>query len=65
MQDGPEYFAPPEGLITFEMDVQRLLKDAAPPGYERTDPVGPELQPFERHFQLVHYQLQQVCFACS
>ena len=42
------------------MDVHHLLKFAAPPKYEALEPVTGDLAPFTKHFELVHFQLQQV-----
>ena len=47
-------------LLTLDVDVQHLLKDAAPPRYKGLGPVTGDLAPFAKHFELVHFQLQQV-----
>ena len=60
VQDGAEYFDPPGGLITLDLNLAGLLEGAAPPDYQRTDAAPKEVQPFAAHFALMNAQLQQV-----
>ena len=55
LQDGPEYYDPPQGLMTFGLKVDHLIKQSAP----RHN--GRKLEDFAGHFALVNEQLKQVC----
>ena len=60
MQDGPEYFEPVGGLLTFDMQgIQGLVNSSAPPDYQAGGAPS-TLEGFQKHFELVHLQLQQV-----
>ena len=54
MQDSPEYYDPPGGLLAFDVNVSAYLDAAAP-----TSP-DMQLDNFAGHFRLVNHQLQAV-----
>lgn len=54
MQDPPEYYDPPGGLLTFDLQLGDLVKKSAPTNG------GQRLEDFAGHFELVNAQLQQV-----
>ena len=59
MQDGPEYYDPPGGLLSFDFRVDHLLEPVA-----RMNLSG-QLEDFIPHFDLVNAQLVQVSFASA
>lgn len=56
LQDEPDYFDPPGGLLSFDLRVSHLLKPAS-----HLKQTG-ELQDLHSHFDLVNGQLAQVAF---
>ena len=56
MQDPPEYYDPPGGLMSFDLNIQDLLPNAAPKKFNG------QLEDFEGHFTLVNHELIQVMF---
>lgn len=56
VQDPPEYYDPPGGLMSFDLKIQDLLPNAAPKKFNG------QLEDFEGHFTLVNHELVQVIF---
>lgn len=59
MQDPPEYYDPPGGLMSFDLKIQDLLPNAAPKKFNG------QLEDFDGHFTLVNHELVQVTFLPS
>lgn len=60
MQDGPEYYDPPGGLLVFDMHTEGLVDGSAPGGWQQHAALD-RLEPLAAHFKLINAQLQQVC----
>lgn len=54
VQDPPEYFDPPGGLLTFDLQLGDLVNKSVPTNG------GETLEDYRGHFELVNAQLQQV-----
>ena len=58
-QDGPEYYDPPGGLLSLDLDVENFLAPASHlDPYDTTKPIS--LDNFRPHFDLINTQLMQV-----
>ena len=55
MQDPDEYYDPPGGLLSFDLDVEGLLEPCSHLNLQKA-----VLEDFVPHFNLVHHQLSQV-----
>ena len=54
VQDPPEYYDPPGGLLTFDLQLGDLVNKSVPSNG------GESLEDYSGHFELVNAQLQQV-----
>ena len=61
MQDGPDYFDPPGGLLSLDLHVGDLLERASHLKIEPDKPI--QLESFMPHFHLVNAQLSQVALS--
>ncbi len=59
MQDPPEYYNPPGGLLAYEPQLGNLVNESVITGD------GTKLEDYSGHFNLVNAQLTQVCFSQS
>lgn len=58
MQDDPEYFDPPGGLLSLDLHLGDLLEPAQHLDLDTSSPI--QLENFKPHFNLVNVQLAQV-----
>jgi hypothetical protein len=54
MQDPPEYYNPPGGLLAFDLQLEDLVNSSVPANG------GKDLEDYSGHFKLINYQLTQV-----
>lgn len=54
LQDPPEYYYPPGGLLAFDLQLDDLVNGSVPVNG------GVTLEDYAGHFKLVNYQLKQV-----
>ena len=59
VQDPPEYYDPPEGLLAYQPQLGNLVNESVITGD------GMELEDYRGHFNLVNAQLTQVCHVPS
>jgi hypothetical protein len=58
IQDGAEYYDPPGGLLSFDMNISEYLEPASHLDLDTSKPI--KLENFNAHFALVNAQLLQV-----